>query len=238
MFISLFFAMQITLAAPTKWQVDEDTGDALFLLKRGYPQIESVVEDLLHKYSAQDYLYVGIGSSPTPFSAFFKVHYPEVDFLDIPMQGLNSIAQIYTDKIAKRLEEFLQPSVLKNKKGVVVIDYVYTGTSLRIAEQYIKKILGENYHVQGYGLFFRDWHKEYFANEFSIDGYNLTGTWLGRHLVERNYVRWAPYKSIHVRDGDVENNSLYRILLQQMYFYQRQQNKKMITTHFACHVLF
>lgn len=237
MILELFFSLYFALGNPIAWQVDKDEKEISELLSNDYLQIQNMAQDLLQKYSPQDYLYVGIGSSPAPLSAFFKTHYPEVDFLDIPMKGLNFFDSVDEYKITKRLKEFLDPSLLKNKKGVVVIDFVYSGTSLQKAIEHTNKILN-NYHVQGYGLFYQDGYKESFAKKFAIDGFDLTATWLGQHMMQRDYTKWSPYKSIHFRAEYIEVNTPYQIFLQQMYIYRLKQQKKTIVLHTECRDLF
>lgn len=110
-----------------------------------YEQIRELCAQIMAKYPPDEYLYVGLGRSPTPLIAYFQEFLGKNHALHLPIGGLN-----YTDAedlwnkpstrslVVKHFDAFFpKPHVIKGRK-LLVLDYASSGRSLQQSRKLLK----------------------------------------------------------------------------------------------------
>jgi hypothetical protein len=104
-----------------------------------------VGEYILETYPPTDYVYLGVGGSPTPVTAYLRAC-PGTRVVDVPVSALNSYRDTYRevwdenqDKIVHFLDKFLL-GVIERDTQLLAIDYS-SGNSLWVIEYLLRKYL-------------------------------------------------------------------------------------------------
>lgn len=114
--------------------------------------IRRVAEYILHTYPPEQYLYVGLGGSPTPITAYLQLCGRRARVVDVPVSSLNQYRANYEEiwenedyrtNVVHYLNRYLGKSVDIDTQ-LLVIDYS-SGNSLFVIEYLLRKYLEERY---------------------------------------------------------------------------------------------
>lgn len=135
--------------------------------KAEFESIQGVSNYILNKYPRDQYLYLGIGSSPTPVIAYLKTE-NETMVRNLPLAsfryGVSRSPEFTGAQLSRASEDLLYtymdyfiPNVseLGERKNILLIDFAFRGTTLVSAEIYLNRYLksrGRNIQTQTLGI--------------------------------------------------------------------------------------
>jgi hypothetical protein len=210
----------LTLSRSAFSQTNYDISNLELLLKADLPTIQKIAQDLINSYNPEKFLYVTIGSSPAPLQAYLAVTMPHIEVINVPLTGLNkgyqyeSLQVLESKLIQKRFLEFLEDKVQQSGKGLVLIDYVSTGRTLRRALEAAQNAF-PHLQVVPYGMFAYEQSLERWQQD-GRKGIVVGHEGFGGHLNKSDYGVWAEYESIDIRENKIVDNSWYGALLKTM----------------------
>jgi hypothetical protein len=118
------------------WSLDTD-----------YPEISGVGKEILQRFPPTEYLYVGLGQSPTPVIRFLK----NIDsrwVVNVPLSGLrgivseDSLTPVLRQGMYRHLDHYIPRRHVLGGRKLLVIDYSYSGESIthagRIVTEYAR----------------------------------------------------------------------------------------------------
>ncbi len=193
------------MADPPKISLEK----AIFGAQSDYSEVKTITYAIMARYPPAQYLYVGVGRSPTPLIAFMKAVLGEEAAVNVPLTTMRAIRGGPYDlaRIERKLDihfdQFLpEASELRGKK-VLVIDFALTGRSLEETVAEIRRYFRhDGVTVNGFGLVY--------ANEedpatkrlrnLQIDHLQLSRR-LGDRLFERAYSTYAEFDRFPVLDS-------------------------------------
>jgi hypothetical protein len=124
------------------------------LLENDLLAIQRVARYILTTFPPDEYLYVGLGGSPTPVTAYLRVCGRNARVVDVPAsalsQHLGGEDEIWDSEEARgrvigHLDRYLGAELTRNTQ-LLIIDYS-TGTSLLVAEYLLRRYLEQRYDL-------------------------------------------------------------------------------------------
>lgn len=112
-------------------------------------QIQKITLQITNQFPSEEYVYVGLGQSPTPILAYLKASGIE-DAVNLPLSDFRSypgsanmpfpyltLFHSWEDKLFNHFNRFLPSKTELRGKKVLIIDYAQTGESLGAAKSYL-----------------------------------------------------------------------------------------------------
>lgn len=215
--VFLFFAICTQALA----QSAEDVQALESFLIEDMHSVRHIVHHLEATHPPDKFIYVTVGSSPAVLQAFMAVQRPHMTVINIPLTGLNTGYQnAVTDVmelklVQERIQKFVEDTLKNSDKGVVLIDYVYTGRTLRRVRE-AAELVFQNRDVVTYGLFASELLMIKWATE-GASGFLVGQQGFGEHLYRSSYNPWAEHISIDFRQEKIEKNPWNQTLLRKMW---------------------
>ncbi len=166
-------------------------------------EVRDVVEDYLNVYPSDKYLYIGIGTSPTPITAFLesKGH----DVFTIPLSSFHYGINDYPDlsiidkqNLFRHFSQFITKSDLKNRE-VVLVDYTQSGGSLASFGKYFKEYL-QLEKVNYYAIQDPSISREDIFNGKIHEYPLLRRSFLREGLARKGFIRYSPYGKYRIKE--------------------------------------
>ncbi len=142
-------------------QKNIEAADAMFAKEHGkswYPMAGEMAEEIVRKYPPSEFVYVGVGRSPTTVTAYLKEAYPG-SAVNVPFSRPSQRNVVSKEELQKRVralfDRFLKDEgVLKQGKKILLIDFSYHGQSLSMVNQFLNWYLKDQGQEQlkGYAL--------------------------------------------------------------------------------------
>jgi hypothetical protein len=142
-------------------QKNIEKADAMFAKEHGkswYPMAGEIAEEIVQKYPPSEFVYVGVGRSPTPVTAYLKEAYPG-SAVNVPFSRPSQTNVVTKEELQARVralfDRFLKnEGVLKQGKKILLIDFSYHGQSLNMVNQFLNWYLKDQGQEQlkGYAL--------------------------------------------------------------------------------------
>ncbi|MGB0454896.1 MAG: hypothetical protein ACPGJV_14395 [Bacteriovoracaceae bacterium] len=139
-----------------------------------YPEVKIISEELLKICPPEDCVLVGVGRSPTPILAHLEALYPK-SVLNLPLSADGAIIALREEE---KFEKYFQRKVIdkipKNKKQILLFDYVRYGRSFYYAGEF----LASRFEDQGFKIKTAGMHNS--VGEVAIDP--MSGNF--QHLID------------------------------------------------------
>jgi hypothetical protein len=134
----IFFGLVIWASLALAWDNHEFSKDEIRYIREAGDSIRRI-------YPPDQYIYVGVGRSPTALMAYLQLKDPS-SVLQLPASGLasappvESLSQGAKALIERHFSRFLPREDQLGSRQIVLIDFVGTGRSLKIIQEYVNYI--------------------------------------------------------------------------------------------------
>lgn len=178
-----------------------------------YEQLRDLSLAIMTRYPPNEYVYVGVGRSPTPITAFMQSILPG-SALNLPLSGLRETEEgkpgLPMGERRARLERHLarffpQPAVLRGRK-VVLMDFSFSGNSLLVAGAELARLHPE-VRFDLLALSFDSFSDDVYANAESagkeVTVLELAEKYFGvvkPHFAVSTYKHYAEFDQYHVEE--------------------------------------
>lgn len=179
---------------------------------REYRSIRSIAEGILRTYPPSEYIYVGLGASPTGVMAYLEITQGSRQALQVPLSGTLRLHRIYhhneprteqIDAILQRHFDLFLPESRVGSKRILLIDAALSGFMLTFAGERIQQSLhrrGLNNPVEMLAMV-RDSEVEHLLRARSVDIYRLTRFAYGLMISQNfdEYRKYEPFRPDQIR---------------------------------------
>lgn len=122
--------------------------------------IAKIAVDILKNYPPKDYIYVGLGRSPSPLVAYLKSH--GYDARTLPLGGLKldgktmkrpmpDLKKAERARLKHLIDQHIPSHTGRGGKKILLLDYVQSGEGLRVGKKLVKELVETPWNVRRKG---------------------------------------------------------------------------------------
>ncbi len=142
-----FFGLDFSEQAQTKDKELKSGPNSCYLTNSDFNGIKQVTNALVKQFPVDNHHYIGLGNSPTPFTAYLQIQYPYAKITNLPLGSIQLDMKTelewknHSDKFIDYFNRFfvdINSSYFFNgKHNFVLVDFVKSGRSLRMIRDFL-----------------------------------------------------------------------------------------------------